>query len=69
VLFAVEGEGTAVVEDAALDWGRHDTVAVPNWSWLRLINRSRTAPAILFAMSDAPILKSCGLHREEIGAG
>jgi gentisate 1,2-dioxygenase len=65
VLFAVEGEGRAVIEDKELDWSRHDTVAVPNWSWLRLVNRSRTAPAILFEMSDAPILNTFGLYREE----
>jgi len=65
VLFAVEGEGRAIVEDKELDWARHDTVAVPNWSWIKLINRSRTAPAILFSMSDSPILKTFGLYREE----
>jgi gentisate 1,2-dioxygenase len=65
VLFAVEGEGRTVIDDKEIDWGRHDTVAVPNWSWVKLINRSRTAPAILFSMSDEPILKSFGLFREE----
>jgi 1-hydroxy-2-naphthoate dioxygenase len=65
VFFAVEGQGTAVIENKELHWGRHDTVAVPNWSWLRLSNRSRTEPAILFSMSDAPILRTFGLYREE----
>ena len=65
VLFAVEGEGTAAVEDKTLTWGRHDTVAVPNWSWLRLTNRSKTKPAILFSMEDSPVVKTFGFYREE----
>jgi 1-hydroxy-2-naphthoate dioxygenase len=65
VYFAVEGNGTAVIEDKALDWSRHDTIASPNWSWLRLINRSRTESAILFSFNDSPILNTFGLYREE----
>lgn len=66
IFFGIEGEGTATVEDKELPWGRHDTVAVPNWSWLKLKNRSRTEPAIVFSMTDAPIVKTFGFYREEI---
>lgn len=65
ILFAVEGDGTATIEDKELTWGRHDTIAVPNWSWLRLANRSKSKPAILFSMDDSPIVKTFGFYRDE----
>ncbi|HET9148851.1 MAG TPA: cupin domain-containing protein [Alphaproteobacteria bacterium] len=66
--FTVEGEGRTVVEDREMDWVKHDTVVVPNWSWCRLANRSKTEPAIVFSMTDAPILQSFGFYREETAA-
>lgn len=65
VVFVVEGEGRAVFGDRELDWGKHDSMAIPNWAWHRLINRSQKEPAILFSISDAPILTTFGLYREE----
>lgn len=51
--------------DAELEWGKHDSFVVPNWTWHRLINSSRLEPAILFSMNDRPILDAFGLYREE----
>jgi gentisate 1,2-dioxygenase len=65
IFFGVEGEGAAIVEDKELPWSRHDTVVVPNWSWLRLRNRSNTEAAIVFSTTDAPIVKTFGFYREE----
>lgn len=67
IFFVVEGDGRSVVEDQEQTWGKHDTFVVPNWSWLRMINRSKREPAILFSMSDAPILEKFGFYREQIG--
>jgi gentisate 1,2-dioxygenase len=38
---------------------------VPNWSTHRHINGSKSEPAILFTLSDVPILEPFGLYREE----
>ena len=65
ILFGVEGDGAAFVDDKEFRWVRHDTVAVPNWSWLKLVNRSRAEPAIVFSLSDSPIVKAFGFYREE----
>jgi gentisate 1,2-dioxygenase len=65
ILFVVQGEGRTVLADKDLDWGKHDCVAVPNWTWHRHVNRSRREPAILFTLSDAPILSHFGYFREE----
>jgi gentisate 1,2-dioxygenase len=65
VHFVVQGEGRTVFEDGELAWTKHDTVVAPNWSWHRHINASRSEPAILFTISDVPILQAFGFYREE----
>jgi gentisate 1,2-dioxygenase len=64
----VRGHGTTVVGDTALDWERGDCFVVPNWSWHRHENRSQNEEAILFFMSDRPLLEPFGLYREEYGS-
>jgi 1-hydroxy-2-naphthoate dioxygenase len=65
VHFVIRGEGTTVAGDRELAWSRHDSFAVPNWIEHRHINRSRTDEAILFTVTDIPLLMSLGLYREE----
>ena len=65
IFFGIEGDGAATVEGQEFAWGRHDTVVVPNWSWLKLKNRSATEPTLVFSMTDAPIVKTFGFYREE----
>jgi gentisate 1,2-dioxygenase len=38
---------------------------VPSLGWHRHVNRSKTAPVLLFSVSDRPVLESLGLYREE----
>jgi gentisate 1,2-dioxygenase len=52
-------------EAADLEWGEKDCLIVPSWRWHSHRNNSRTEPAILFSMSDRPILEAAGLYREE----
>lgn len=66
VHFVVSGEGRVEFDDATLDFARHDGMAVPNWSWHRLVNSSKTQPAILFSVTDRPILDAFGLYREQV---
>ena len=51
-------KGRTVFDDRELDWGQHDSLAMPNWTWHRHVNASRREPAILFSMSDTPILSA-----------
>jgi hypothetical protein len=30
--------------DKEVDWGKHDTVAIPNWSWHRHVNPGARPP-------------------------
>lgn len=65
VHFIIEGSGETIVEEQTLPWSRHDSVVVPNWTWQRMRNASKSEPAIVFTMSDAPILEKFGFYREE----
>lgn len=65
VYFVVDGEGTTIVGDKAMNWSEHDSFAVPNWAWHEHANRSKSREAILFSVSDAPIVNAFNLYREE----
>jgi gentisate 1,2-dioxygenase len=60
------GDGlTAVDADArTFGWDRGDAMVVPNWTWHHHENRS-SEDALLFFLSDRPLLEPIGLYREE----
>lgn len=64
VYFVVQGEGETVAGDQLLSWSKGDGFVVPNWAWHRHRNIGR-AEALLFSVSDAPVLKAVQLYREE----
>ena len=65
IAFVIEGEGRTALGERELEWARHDTLAIPNWTWHRQINRSKREPVILFVMTDTPILATFGFYRAE----
>ncbi|MCZ6608898.1 MAG: NADPH dehydrogenase, partial [Alphaproteobacteria bacterium] len=48
-----------------LAWGRRDCFFVPSQAWHSFTNISKSERAILFSVSDRPVLESLGLYREE----
>ncbi len=66
--FVVQGEGRTVFDDKELAWTKHDSLVAPNWGWHQHINASPSEPAILFTITDVPILQAFGLYREETRA-
>jgi gentisate 1,2-dioxygenase len=64
VYFVIQGDGETVAADRALRWSKGDGFVVPNWAWHRHRNTSGTE-ALLFSVSDAPVLKAVQLYREE----
>lgn len=68
-IFVIQGEGRTVLDDSELDWSKHDNAVIPNWTWHRHVNTSRTESVILFVMSDRPVLKALGYYREEREGG
>jgi 1-hydroxy-2-naphthoate dioxygenase len=65
VYYVVAGEGRAVIGDVELPWSAKDTFAVPAWAPHRLVNSSASEEAVLFSVSDEPMLAALGLLREE----
>ena len=53
----------AVTEE--LRWEKRDCFSIPSWRWHSHKNSSMNEPAILFSMTDAPVLQALGLYQEE----
>lgn len=67
VYYVVRGEGVTEAGDTEMTWSAKDCFVVPNWTWHRHINRSTKEDAILFTVNDAPLLRSLGLYRAQLG--
>jgi 1-hydroxy-2-naphthoate dioxygenase len=65
VYYVIEGEGTLLAGDQEIQWGPRDAFVVPNWMNHRILNRSKSNRAILFAVNDIPLLEPLGLYRED----
>jgi gentisate 1,2-dioxygenase len=59
------GKGATQIGERRFDWEQGDSFVVPLWHAHRHLNRSSSEDAILFSMSDAPVLKALDLYREE----
>ena len=61
----VTNVGRELSGGADLAWGTRDCFFVPSQAWHSFTNISKSEPAILFSVSDRPVLESLGLYREE----
>ena len=59
------GTGATQIGERKFDWQQGDSFVVPLWYAHRHLNRSSSQDAILFSMSDAPVLNALDLYREE----
>jgi gentisate 1,2-dioxygenase len=59
------GKGATHIGERRFEWEQGDSFVVPLWYDHRHSNRSSSEEAILFSMSDAPVLKALDLFREE----
>jgi gentisate 1,2-dioxygenase len=60
VYAVVRGTGTSVIDDQRFAWRRGDVLAAPSW---RAHHHEPADDAILFRVSDEPVLRSLGLLR------
>jgi gentisate 1,2-dioxygenase len=65
IYHAFRGRGATQIGEQRFDWEQGDSFVVPLWYPHRHVNRSPSDDAILFSMSDAPVLKALDLYREE----
>ncbi len=65
IYVVLEGEGWTEVDGERLEWGRNDVFVVPTWKWHAHANASRTGDAVLYSVTDEPVLRMLGLYREQ----
>jgi gentisate 1,2-dioxygenase len=63
VYFVAEGSGSSQVGDRTITWSKNDVFAVPTWA--RHAHQASGSDAVLFAISDQPVLAALELDREE----
>jgi gentisate 1,2-dioxygenase len=65
VFGVAKGSGTTEAEDATLSWSRGDVIVVP--AWHQHVHRSQDG-AVLFRVTDEPVMQKLGFLRESNGA-
>lgn len=65
IFYVVEGSGTTIVGNEEIHWSQHDVVSIPAWAWHRHINDSKSDRALMFSVTDEPLIAAAGLFREE----
>ncbi len=65
VFHVIEGRGQSRIGGATVDWEPGDCFVAPPWHWIEHANRSSSAPACLFQLTDEPALRALGLWQEE----
>ncbi|MDX1483225.1 MAG: cupin domain-containing protein [Alphaproteobacteria bacterium] len=65
VYFVMAGAGRTEVDGETLDWGPRDCFVVPAWTRHKHANVSTDEDALLFRVSDRPVLEALGLYRED----
>jgi gentisate 1,2-dioxygenase len=68
IYHAYRGSGTTIINGQKFEWSQGDCFVVPLWSWHSHQNPSKEE-AILFSMSDQPVMEALKLYREEAGEG
>jgi gentisate 1,2-dioxygenase len=60
----VRGSGVTVIDGQRFEWMRGDIFCVPSWSCHEHVNNSGSDDAVLFSVTDSPVLHALGLYRE-----
>ena len=65
IYHVVQGQGHSIVNGQQLLWEPKDVFCVPGWTYHEHVNTSVKEPAVLFSFTDAPVLQSLSLLREQ----
>ncbi len=68
VCVCMEGCGQTEVAGRVFDWEENDIFVVPNFLWRRHVNRG-AKDAVLYTMTDAPLLEKIGQYRAQGTSG
>lgn len=64
IYHVIDGEGVSIINGTEFRWAKGDVFVVPNWAWHRHA-ASAAGDAILFNLTDAPLMHTVGLYREQ----
>ncbi len=64
IYHVAEGAGYSILNGQRFDWAKGDTFCVPTWTWHEHC-ADASGPAVLFSITDAPLLEALDLYREE----
>jgi gentisate 1,2-dioxygenase len=67
VYYVAQGEGVTIIDGVEFRWRRGDVFTVPSWTLHEHASTS-SEDAILFSISDQPVLEAMNLFREEASA-
>jgi gentisate 1,2-dioxygenase len=65
VYTVMEGRGYTEVNGQRLAWGRNDILVVPANMWRRHVNLDTSADAVLYSLTDEPLLQAIGHYRAQ----
>lgn len=65
VYYVFEGEGYSVIDGVQYNWTEGDFFAIPTWACHEHCNTSETNDAILFSVSDSPLMRALDKYWEE----
>ena len=68
VYHVAKGEGYSIIGGKRIDWSKGDTFVLPSWALHEHGTDTQDDDAVLFSMSDLPVIEAMGLYREEEGA-
>jgi gentisate 1,2-dioxygenase len=60
----LEGSGFTEIAGRRFDWGKNDLFVIPNFLWRRHVNTG-SGDAVLYAVSDAPLMQKIGQYRAQ----
>jgi gentisate 1,2-dioxygenase len=66
VYLAFEGHGSTIIDGVRFDWSPGDMFVVPSWAVHEHRNEDVDARAILFSVTDIPLLKAVDKYRVEL---
>ncbi|UZT96023.1 cupin domain-containing protein [Chryseobacterium fluminis] len=65
VYYIFEGSGYSVIDGVRFNWSEGDFLVIPTWAYHEHCNTSESTDAILFSVSDRPLMQAMDKYRQE----
>lgn len=64
IYYAIDGDGSTVIDGIRFDWHKGDVFMIPPWAWHEHIS-SPDRDCYLFSVTDQPVMEKLGMYREQ----